>query len=228
MQRERPAMQIIEPFERVEAVLNRATIQNLVQQMGSSNDDCTIPAAFLYQTPARSDAAPPLRSHAPAVLLPSSPALGNMPVLASLPLHTRFPVICKSVAACGSPDSHRMYLLQRPEDFASMHAHDCAHTAAKQAAAANNAIIAASSLAVPAALAGATDSSSSSSAADDAAAAADVAAPPVWLVQQYINHSAVIYKVYVLDEEVKVVAKVSARGNEQWQPGKARAERRGR
>lgn len=202
-------VQLIEAFERVERVLNRATIQTMVQQMGSrtiSEDSgvpsCTIPAAFLYQQPPPSQLAP-LSADEPAVIIPSSPAMGNMPVLASLPLHMRFPVICKSVAACGTADSHRMYILQRPADFAAMHAHAITHIG--KHASLPIAVAANSHSAAAAAAA----SSSADSPLSPSASSGSSPSSPVWLVQQYINHSAVIYKVYVLDDEVVVVAKPS-------------------
>lgn len=191
---------LVESFERVAAVLDRAAIQTLVRRMAAETPAkngaegavvCDMPDAFLYQrdSSAASPAATAACSPAPATsALPSSVASAAMAVHHFLPASLRFPVICKSVAACGSAASHRMYVLQRPADFDLMHAHESVHAA------------------VPPVPSGAhTDAAPA-----PAPAPAPSAAPaPVWLVQQYVNHAGVLYKVYVLDQELHVVAKVS-------------------
>ncbi len=212
----RGVLAVIEPLEHVERVLNRAAIQALVQQLhircnihesSTSRRDsvaCAIPSAFLYQQKAEHAAC---GAKLPPVV-PASPATGNLPVLSALPTHMRFPVICKTVAACGSADSHRMYILQRPEEFALMHAH--AHAIqSQQAGTAAPASIPSSHPVAPEPVAAASSHLSSGVVPSRSPSPAVLAAPPVWLMQQYVNHGAVIYKVYVLDDEIQIVAKVS-------------------
>jgi hypothetical protein len=150
---------IIEPFDRVHVVLDRARIQRLIQEtkIHADGNVCTIPEAMLYQRRAAAEG-----SSASSHELAGSRVVHSPPAIP-------FPVICKSIAACGTPASHRMYLLRSTADFELMHQH-------------------ATSIAPP---------------------PSPEADAPVWLVQRYMNHGGIIYKVYVLDEEIHVVAKVS-------------------
>jgi hypothetical protein len=190
----RRPLTVVESFERVEAVLNRAKIQTIVQRMNmhcsEAGSRCTIPNAFLYQQPAATAGVEVAATHDDAADATSS--IADMNVLHALPSSMVYPVICKSVAACGTAASHRMYVLQRAEDFQLMHQH-----AANQQTASN-------STSIPVDAASPSDSPL-------AQLPSSAPPPPIWLVQQYVNHSAVIYKVYVLDDEVHVVAKVSGR-----------------
>lgn len=180
---------VIEPFERVEAVLNRAGIQRMIERMqegnGKQEGKVTIPAAFLYQHRTSSSSSPSSSSAATSSPFSSPLSLSGMTVHSALPSSVPYPLICKSIAACGTPSSHRMYVLHRAEDFAVMRAHEQAHRKEKV---------------------GNTSSHDTTTTEDE---------DSVWIVQQYISHSAVLYKVYVLDEEVKIVAKVRMRRRKQ-------------
>ena len=183
---------LVESFERVAAVLDRAAIQTLVRRMAAETPGenggegaiaCDMPDAILYQREASVPASvAAAASPSPSAAAAASPSCASAPMAVhhTLPASLRFPVICKNVAACGSAASHRMYVLQRPDDFDLVHAHESTHAT------------------VPPAASGAQGDGTQS----DAPA-------PVWLVQQYVNHAGVLYKVYVLEEEVHVVAKVS-------------------
>lgn len=179
---------VLEPLEHVWRVLDRAAIHQLAQQIDTSvrgeSVRCSVPPAFLYQP-----LAPNSTSGCSCPPPPSSaqPATAGLPLLHSLPADLTFPVMVKSVAACGTSESHRMYVLQRAEDFAALPSSlPSAHSPEQH------------------------DCASSSG--------------PTWFVQQFINHGGVVYKVYVLDEEVHVLPKV--RQKEKQQQSSASVSRR--
>lgn len=168
---------VIDELDKVEQLLDRAKIQQIARDLPMHDGSrCTIPQAILYQRPS------PASQHHTSVAPSSTSSIGSMTVCHSLALDMRFPVICKSLAACGSHASHRMYVLHARDDFDRMHAREeeirtAAHT---------------SNIAPCTAEAHTTPDAES----------------PIWLVQDYINHSGVIFKVYVLDEEVYILPKV--------------------
>lgn len=116
---QRHALTVVHDFKRVQVLLNRAAMQKLLGEMDIRTVDgvkCNMPAAFLYQ---------PSKANNLSTGPVSSALIStySLPIHHSLPSDLSFPIICKSVAACGTAASHCMYVLQRPEDLVSMEAH---------------------------------------------------------------------------------------------------------
>jgi hypothetical protein len=203
LQAKNPSMVVIDPLNSIQKLLDRAEMQCIMQKMhvrcvlSEEAEDaggvamCSIPEAFLYQPADTSGAAAAAASSTAAadsfsaIATPVSPSSSTLPILSALPASLRFPVICKSIRACGSPTSHRMFLLQRREDFALMQQR---HAAATQQ---------------PASAATAEPASSGSIIQPSPITA------PIWLVQRFVPHSGVLYKVYVLGDEIFITPKVS-------------------
>jgi len=235
----RDPLSVIDPLRSVLPLMDRATMQTTIQMiMGQTMQDddakqkyamnqvdgksrsqmqapcktkpkgfCKLPPAFLYQesetmagVDVRHDNGHSIPGGAQSDATTSSSSLITSSQSPPLPLFHHhlppsvpFPVICKRVSACGTPHSHHMYIIHNELQMAWMRKHASESELKKQ-----NQEKAAD------AVVGVAQTHSTSFQQHESAAAATV-----WLVQQYVNHGAVLYKVYVLDEEVTVVPKPS-------------------
>lgn len=122
-----PDILFIEPLEKVSKVLDRWVLASLLQEANivtSTGASLSCPLSTIYDT--------------------SQPS----------PLSLRFPIICKTLPACGSQSTHHMYLLSHDNQLSLL-------------------------------------------------------PPGKWLLQEYVNHGEVVYKVYVLGHKTIIVKKPS-------------------